>query len=1018
MTLLLLMRPRSGRLLVIAHRRAAAEQVAVAVDVVGAADRRPVLLLAQRRHRIGRHFAAVLAVPRIGQQHFGRVRRAFQRIVQLVEFAVFHFGDFAADGDHGVDETVHLDFRFALGRLDHQRARYREAHGRCVEAEVHQALGHVLVADAGGIGQRTQVEDALVRDQAVVARVQHRVVRRQTARHVIGVQDCRLGGGGQTFRAHHRDVHPRNWQDAGRAERRGADGADAGRVALVAAGALVGQELGQVRADADRADARTAAAVRDAEGLVQVQVRDVAAEGARRRHADQRVHVGAVDVDLAAVAVDDLAQFLDAFFEHAVRRRVRDHHAGQVLRVQFGLGFQIGQVDVAAGVAGGDDDLHADHIGRRRVGAVRRRWNQADVAMAFAARFVVSLDDQQAGVLALRTGVGLQRHGRVAGQCAQHLFELGDHFAVADGLRVWRERVDVGELGPGDRDHFAGRVQLHGAGAERDHGAVQRQVFVRQAAQVAQHFGFGVIAVEHWVGQVGALAGQRVREGRADGRFDVVEGRTVGRAAGRMREHGPQQRDVFAGGGLVERDADVRGVDDTQVDAVRVGRRVQLFGVLDGDGQRVEEGGVGDGVAERLQVGGQDAGVAVHALGDLQQALRAVVDGVHRRHHGQQHLRGADVGGGFFAADVLLAGLQRQTIRGVALRVDGDADQAAGHAAFEFVAGGQVAGVRATETERHAEALAVADDDVGAPFARWREHGQRQQVGGDDDHRALGLDGGHVGRVVAHHAVDARVLQQHAEAVADAGQFIRVEGAYFDAERLGARFDHFARLRQHVVGHVEHLRLRFTDALDQRHRFGGGGAFVEHRRVGDAHAGQVGDGLLEVQDRFEAALRNLRLVGRVGGIPGRVFEDVTQHHARRVRVVVALADHRLEHLVFRGDLFQLGQRFLFRHGLRVLAQRQRALVADVGGNEGVDQRGARGVAEDGQHRLLFGGVWADVTGDEGIAGFELGQAGAGHDLSGPKRGAGARARGLGAQKRKGPARWLAGVSDYASVVLP
>ena len=50
-----------------------------------------------------------------------------------------------------------------------------------------------------------------------------------------------------------------------------------------------------------------AAAVRDAEGLVQVQVRHVGAELARLGQADQRVQVRAVHVHLPAVRVDDLA---------------------------------------------------------------------------------------------------------------------------------------------------------------------------------------------------------------------------------------------------------------------------------------------------------------------------------------------------------------------------------------------------------------------------------------------------------------------------------------------------------------------------------------------------------------------------------------------------------------------------------------------------------------------------------------------------------------------------------------
>ena len=74
----------------------------------------------------------------------------------------------------------------------------------------------------------------------------------------------------------------------------------------------------EVRLDADGAHAGAAAAVRDAEGLVQVQVADIAAQIAGARQADHGVHVGAVDIDLPAVVMGDLADFLDRFLEHAV----------------------------------------------------------------------------------------------------------------------------------------------------------------------------------------------------------------------------------------------------------------------------------------------------------------------------------------------------------------------------------------------------------------------------------------------------------------------------------------------------------------------------------------------------------------------------------------------------------------------------------------------------------------------------------------------------------------------------
>ena len=78
-------------------------------------------------------------------------------------------------------------------------------------------------------------------------------------------------------------------------------------------------ERGQVRFDADRPHTRAAAAVRDAEGFVQVKVRDVRADKARRGNADLGVHVSAVEVNLTAELMHDFAHFADRLFVNAVR---------------------------------------------------------------------------------------------------------------------------------------------------------------------------------------------------------------------------------------------------------------------------------------------------------------------------------------------------------------------------------------------------------------------------------------------------------------------------------------------------------------------------------------------------------------------------------------------------------------------------------------------------------------------------------------------------------------------------
>ena len=73
----------------------------------------------------------------------------------------------------------------------------------------------------------------------------------------------------------------------------------------------------------------------------------------------------------------------------------------------FGFEDEVGDVDVAVFVAGDDDDFHAGKRRRCRVGAVRRLRDEADVALAVAAAFVVGADGKQTGVFALCAGVGL-----------------------------------------------------------------------------------------------------------------------------------------------------------------------------------------------------------------------------------------------------------------------------------------------------------------------------------------------------------------------------------------------------------------------------------------------------------------------------------------------------------------------------------------------------------------------------------------------------------------------------------
>ena len=65
--------------------------------------------------------------------------------------------------------------------------------------------------------------------------------------------------------------------------------------------------------------------MRNAEGLVQIEMADVRADVAGATQADLCIHVGPVHIHLSAMGVNDLADALDVGFKHAVCGRIGQH---------------------------------------------------------------------------------------------------------------------------------------------------------------------------------------------------------------------------------------------------------------------------------------------------------------------------------------------------------------------------------------------------------------------------------------------------------------------------------------------------------------------------------------------------------------------------------------------------------------------------------------------------------------------------------------------------------------------
>jgi len=107
----------------------------------------------------------------------------------------------------------------------------------------------------------------------------------------------------------------------------------------------------------DGPHARTAAAMRNGEGFMQIQVANVGPDIAGAAKANLGVEVGPVHIDLAAMGVDDFADLSDGGLKYAMRRGIGHHYRCQVGLVRFGFGPQVGEVNVAFVVASHRYDL-------------------------------------------------------------------------------------------------------------------------------------------------------------------------------------------------------------------------------------------------------------------------------------------------------------------------------------------------------------------------------------------------------------------------------------------------------------------------------------------------------------------------------------------------------------------------------------------------------------------------------------------------------------------------------------
>ncbi len=107
----------------------------------------------------------------------------------------------------------------------------------------------------------------------------------------------------------------------------------------------------------------------------------------------------------------------------------------------------------------------------------------------------------------------------------------------------------------------------------------------------------------------------------------------------------------------------------------------------------------------------------------------------------------------------------------------------------------------------------------------------------------------------------------------------------------GARTHDRDGLRVAQLRDEEHLGIvALGQAREHVHGLGGSGRFVEQRCSRDLQPAQIYDHGLEIEQGLQSALRDLGLVGRVGGIPAGIFQDVALDDRRQDGLRVAHAD--------------------------------------------------------------------------------------------------------------------------------
>ena len=302
----------------------------------------------------------------------------------------------------------------------------------------------------------------------------------------------------------------------------------------------------------------------------------------------------------------------------------------------------------------------------------------------------------------------------------------------------------------------------------------------------------------------------------------------VEKTVGLARENPPKRFQVCPFRGLVEGDAQMVGIDHTQVYACLQclgGDSPGLARHVKGDG--VEEGLIHRIVTQEAQAFGHDLRHAVHTPRDQLQTVGTVIGRIEAGDDGKQNLSGADIAGRLLAPNMLLSGLQGHAQRRFALAIDRNTDNTPRNGALVDLARGEERGMRPAIPHWNAETLGTADDDIGPHLAGRLEQAEAQDVNRDNRDGFIRFSGCNNAAHVLDHTAGAGVLHQNPEALRGHKFTEGIAGHDLDVQCLGTGLDHRDGLGMAVGGDEEAVRLAFADTRSHGHGLGRRCRFIE-----------------------------------------------------------------------------------------------------------------------------------------------------------------------------------------------